>query len=61
MPIVTLRDMKAKPAAKPGKKTALTALDGGERLSLNEGTERAGNRKIKACKQVRCEVIMRVD
>jgi hypothetical protein len=57
MPIVTINDLKAKSAAKRGRKTGIATVNDGEHLQLGKGSEDIESKMGKAAKQVGSKVI----
>lgn len=60
MPIVTINDLKAKSAAKRGRKMGIATVNDGEYLQLGKGSECIESKTGKAAKQVRSKVIIAV-
>ena len=58
MPIVTINDLKAKSAAKRGRKMGIATVNDGEYLQLGKDSEHIEITTGKAAKQVRSEVIL---
>ena len=58
MPIVTINDLKAKSAAKRGRKMGIATVNDGEYLQLGKDSERIESKTGKAAKQVRSKVIL---
>jgi len=57
MPIVTINDLKAKSAAKRGRKMGIATVNDGEYLQLGKDSEYIESKTGKAAKQVRSKVI----
>ena len=58
MPIVTINDLKAKSAAKRGRKMGIATVNDGEYLQLGKDSEHIESKTGKAEKQVRSKVIL---